>query len=371
MTTSMEDLRMLDDDTTSITVHAKPLPEADRLPRGWEWSPTLSSCYEIHPPVTVATLHHCNLHEQMRIASANSANKGTVQKYINERLKVLGNHWFNNGDILLQILCLCNALISGDVALQFLLPERRTRWYPVHLHLYVSTSHHISMYRLLQMHGYKIVNECVPIYWSQGHSTIGRIAMFARSNRIIKVTVSTTTVPCAPIFEQENTALMNLISYDSVYCAYPTLTLRGMAIINPGLLYTDVFCMQNMQTLLRYRCRGFVYTACHQNTAISIPCPSLIRSITDASGIWWDLKRTEEIRGSPRHFFDRFGVIDCHWTLGGPICGSPQTLVLPEVRILQDESYVLAMSSSYATLTESPLVLFIMDINSSEASFQI
>ena len=226
----------------------------------------------------------------MRIASTNSTNNATVKKYMDERLKVLGKQWFDNDDILLQMLRSCNALISGDVALQFLLPERRTCWYPVHLHLYVSTSYRISMYRQLQTQGYKIINERVPNYWTLGHSTVARTATFARNSRLIKVTVSTTTVPSAPIFEQENTALMNLISHDRVYCAYPALTFCGIAMINPGLLYTGMFCIPNMQTLLRYHRRGFHYTACHHNTGISIPCLSATWAITDTSGMWWDLK---------------------------------------------------------------------------------
>ena len=372
VTTSMEDLRILDDDTTSITVRAKTPPEKNRLLPVSEWSATLSSSDEIHSvPITFPTLHRCNLHQQMRIASANSANNATVKKYMDERLKVLGNQWFDNGDILLQMLRSCDALISGDVALQFLLPERRTRWYPVHLHLYVSTSYHISMYRQLEMHGYKIINERVPNYWTLGHSTVAQTATFARSSRLIKVTVSTTTAPSAPIFEQESTALMNFISHDRVYCAYPTLTFHGIAMINPGLLYTGMFCIENVQTSLRYRRRGFLYTSCHHNTGISVPCPSVTRAITDSSGMWWDLKRMEEIHSSPRHFFERFGVVDCHWTLGGPICGCPHTLVLPEVRVVQDESYVFSMCAAYATLTNSQLALFIMVSTSSEANIQM
>ena len=372
VTTSMEDLRILDDDTTSITVQAKTTPEKNCLLPMSEWSATLSSSDEIHSvPVTFPTRHRCNLHQQIRIASANSANNATVKKYMHEHLKVLGDQWFDNDDILLQMLCSCNALISGDVALQFLLPERCTHWYPVHLHLYVSTSYRISMYRQLEMHRYKIINQCVPNYWTLGHSTVARTATFAQSSRLIKVTVSTTTVPSAPIFEQESMALMNLISHDHVYCAYPVLTVCGIAMINPGLLYTGMFCIQNVQTLLRYHRRGFRYTSCHHNTGVSIPCPLVTLAITDSSGMWWDLKRTEEIHSSPYHFLEHFSVVDCDWTLGGPICGCPHTLVLPEVRVVQDELYIFSMCTAYATLTNSQLALFIMVSNSLEANIQM
>ena len=70
------------------------------------------------------------------------------------------------------------------------------------------------------------------------HSTVGRTAMYNKDKRIIKLTVSTTAAPFSPIFELENTALMNLISYDRFYCAYPTLTFRGLAMINNGPVTT-------------------------------------------------------------------------------------------------------------------------------------
>ena len=157
---------------------------------------------------------------------------------------------------------------------------------------------------------------------------------------------------------------MNLISHDHIYCAYPTLTFCGMAIINPGPLYTSTFCMPNMQTLLRYRRRGFMYTNCHRNTSISIPCPSLTRSIADANGIWWDLEQMVHVHNCPRDIFDSFGIVDCLWTLGGPICGCSQTLVLPEVRVIENKSYVLSMYALYLTLNTSSSAFFMTDINS-------
>ena len=175
----MEDLRLLDDDTESIAIRPKTPTERYRLSGPAVGNPPLLPSYVLQLPVTLAMLHQCNLYEQMQIASTNSANNKTVKNYIHKRLKMVGEAWFNNGDTLLEILRSCNALISGDVALQFLLPETRSRWYPLHLDIYISMGYRISLYRLLEMQEYHNVNDRVPSYWPQGQSTIARLATFA------------------------------------------------------------------------------------------------------------------------------------------------------------------------------------------------
>ena len=55
--------------------------------------------------------------------------------------------------------------------------------------------------------------------------------------------------------------------------------------------------------------------------------------ITDTIGIWWDHEQTMEVNSSPADIFQHFGVLDGHWTLGGPVCRRPDALMLPDVRI--------------------------------------
>ena len=340
---SMEELKRLDDDTTYMAVCPKPLANTNGLlhsPDGWFLHmPQTSEMSTL--PVTVEILRHCNLHEQMRIAATHSINRATVKKYIDHRLELLGSRFFDDGNTLLEILRMCDAVISGDIALQIFLPETRAAWYPADLHVYVPTGYHNYMHRLLRGQGYDMFEEHLHKNCPQSHSTVGRTAMYNKDKRIIKLTVSTTAAPFSPIFELENTAVMNLISYDRFYCAYPTLTFRGLAMINNGPLYTGAFSMRTMQALLKYRARGFVYIGCHNNSGISAPCVCISRLITDTTGIWWNRSGTVECDASPREIFQRFGVLNCHWTLGGPVCGCREALALPEVRVVEDESCVL------------------------------
>ncbi|KIO14866.1 hypothetical protein M404DRAFT_117251, partial [Pisolithus tinctorius Marx 270] len=49
---------------------------------------------------------------------------------------------------------------------------------------------------------------------------------------VINVIVSSTVAAMSPIFEFHSTAVMNFIAADHIFCAYPTLTLHKMSLVN-------------------------------------------------------------------------------------------------------------------------------------------
>lgn len=79
---------------------------------------------------------------------------------------------------------------------------------------------------------------------------------------------------------------------------------------------------------------------CHDNMEISVPCSSVSQSMMNTTGLWWDHEAMSEVSSSPAHIYNRFGVLDSHWTLGGPMCGCPGALILPDMQVVEDESYV-------------------------------
>ena len=129
------------------------------------------------PNVTDDILRNCDLWDQMRIAATNSINNAAVRKYIQGCLDLLGSCFFDNSDILLEILWTCNSLISGEIALQFLLPETCANWCPADLHFYIPSGRHICMYRLLCGQGYTMVKEVVLDRWPHRNSIIAHICL--------------------------------------------------------------------------------------------------------------------------------------------------------------------------------------------------
>ena len=356
---------MLDEKTKEIIVPPQTLINTGRVQH-----PMINSLKSglIHLNVSIEILQHCNMQDLMRVAQTNSVNRSTVKEYIQDRLNVVGNRFFGDANMLLEVLRTCDAVISSEAVLHFLLPEHGTTWSPSRLDIFIPASYRHRVYTLLGMNGYKMASDRPTPPGSRQHSQIVRVTEFLRGDEMIAVTVSTTAAAFAPIFELENTALMNLISYDRLYCAYPTLTFSNLAMINPGQLYTQRFSVDNMKTLLKYRTRQFEYVSCHNNQEIYTPCFTTTRSITDANGIWWDLEQAIEVKSSPADIFQRFGMLDVHWTLGGPVCKRPDALMLPDVRIIDDNSYVRNACRYIQMLTGSTSVLFITRTDSWEAN---
>ncbi|KIM69882.1 hypothetical protein SCLCIDRAFT_89022, partial [Scleroderma citrinum Foug A] len=100
-----------------------------------------------------------------------------------------------------KIMCTCDAVISGSVALHFLLSTNQTNWTPTDLDLYVPQA-----------------NACQLV-------SLG-ICKF-------DVVISKRVMAAAPIFQFHTTVVMNFISPGRYFCAYPALTFCGLSMVNP------------------------------------------------------------------------------------------------------------------------------------------
>ncbi|KAL4075434.1 hypothetical protein J3A83DRAFT_4089352 [Scleroderma citrinum] len=78
----------------------------------------------------------------------------------------------------------------------------------------------------------------------------------ALGNCTINIVTSRTEAAISPIFQFHCTALMNFISTDQIFCAYPMLTLQSLVIINPDPLYQGIFNWSNLNALLKYISHG-------------------------------------------------------------------------------------------------------------------
>ncbi|KAI6141934.1 hypothetical protein BKA82DRAFT_3925531, partial [Pisolithus tinctorius] len=155
------------------------------------------------------------------------------------------------------ILCTCDAVVSGSCALHMLLPANETSWVPADLDIYVSCCHMACLAHLLGS-GYLIVHQRAVDAGPYGSSSICSVISFANGQRSIDVIVSSTVAAVPPIFEFHSTAVMNFIAADHIYCAYPTLTLHKMSLVNAGPIYFEPLGMKTMCTLEKYGTHGFV-----------------------------------------------------------------------------------------------------------------
>ncbi|KIO04586.1 hypothetical protein M404DRAFT_93872, partial [Pisolithus tinctorius Marx 270] len=56
--------------------------------------------------------------------------------------------------------------------------------------------------------------------------------LFSNNWQLIDVIVSSTVTAVLPIFKFHSTAVMNFITMDNIFCAYLSLTLKLMSMVN-------------------------------------------------------------------------------------------------------------------------------------------
>ena len=324
-------------------------------------SPTVGSapCQPSHLPFTtwqggygpnldvaLEVLRHCDLRDQMHLAATSAISQTVVNEYNHRRLNRLASLFFSTAEELFRILWTCEAVISGATVLNFLLPESRLTHQSTTLDIYICSRHRCHMYAILQQHEYLLVEERTFNDCPLKYNKISCITTFARQQRIINLTISRTGEGFLPIFQQDNTALMNFISHDRFYCGYPELTFRQLAVINSGTVYMDCFNLGSMINLCEFMERGFTYVTCHGKCRpdVDVPCSTTTRHLTDTSGMWCDRENMLEVKGSAAHIFAQFGVLDGQWMLGGSVCESPGAFVMPRSHLVEDQSCVFQKS---------------------------
>ena len=243
--------------------------------------------------LALEVLRHCDLRDQIHLAATSPINQRVVKEYNRRRLNCLASLFFPSAEVLFRILWACEAVVSGPMVLDFLLGES---WHTSNpnpattLDIYTCSRHRLEMYTVLQQHGYVLMEERKLDDSPLAYNKICCVTTFARQQQIINITISKKGEGLLPVFQQNNTALMNFISYDRFYCGYGELTFRQLAVINPGPIYMDCFGLNTMIKLCKFMATGFTYASCHNNhcTVIGVACSACEQNLTDNYGMWCD-----------------------------------------------------------------------------------
>ncbi|KIO05543.1 hypothetical protein M404DRAFT_48006, partial [Pisolithus tinctorius Marx 270] len=123
-------------------------------------------------------------------------------------------------------------VVSGSAALWMVLPASSCTWESSDLDIYVPRHNQAQLYNLLRKHNYIIVCNGRINVQNYPPSTIYTVTTFGNGQKLIDVVVSRNTSALSPIFQFNSTAVMNFFTADSLYCTYPSLTLRHHAMIN-------------------------------------------------------------------------------------------------------------------------------------------
>ena len=233
----------------------------------------------------------------------------------------------------MQMLIVHHVVISGSVALWVFLPS--SEWKPNDMDLYVPCRRVHGVLRCLRSLGYIPVKRPDAIVRETRYSSRSAIASVTKvTNGDISIDVieSKSPSPFVPIFKFHITAVMNFISADGFFAAYPTLTTKRRAIFNSLRLPNGVPSTKTLLCYKKYRERGYelAFTSVRWSDdehhlhvcQRSSECPQTIRSTFDPGCLFTSLRIVDkdnivEDVVTPRCFEDRRAVV---WHVGGESC---------------------------------------------------
>ncbi|KAJ7034426.1 hypothetical protein C8F04DRAFT_956459 [Mycena alexandri] len=158
-------------------------------------------------------------------------------------------------EILLQSLRPTRSLISGSVVVAALtgLP-----FIPNDIDIYAPESREDAMDYVIQEDLGFMLDDSQKTSYPE-HLGFGKIKWYTKGKFKINVMVVLGENAALAVFKFHSTIVMNFVSFDGVYCAYPHLTKINASVANPGMLLRNSTFKRTMQCIQTYRERGVTF----------------------------------------------------------------------------------------------------------------
>lgn len=318
------------------------------------------------PPEMVGQVwSELTLPDLMVYGASSSANYAIVQNAINRLLHNLIDRFVPQGglELFMAMLRAERAVISGSMALFFLFSCSYTGanssgmdWSPADMDIFEpnigSRMSEVVRY-LISTEGFVElgcrVNETDDVYYPQAK----KVTRLQKGKLGIDVITTYSSSAIAAIFGFHSTPVMNWISGDGFFSAYPQLTCAKRGLVNPMTFTLTNFVPPLPPSSVRlcldkYRKRGFDIRrnpSCWPNEnhicSSAVHCPHTTRSVTDHGTLYIRFKRPGEEVGvqsvdesddtapykSPYVLF---------WSLGGPSCDGRHRICNPFVMLREE-----------------------------------
>ncbi|KAJ7661397.1 hypothetical protein DFH06DRAFT_921721, partial [Mycena polygramma] len=222
---------------------------------------------------------------------------------------------------MLALLRTTRGLVSGSAAL---LAISNLAFTPGDLDIYVPESQEDTAIQMsLKTLGFRVTQSKKPSY---GNNTeIRTIHWLKNKKKRMNIMVVKGENALLALFQFHSTIVMNFLSADGLYCAYPSLTLSNLAIANIPIMIREGGISERCRDCFdKYRSRGIAFEndaqkfEGHSNHVcwVDAECPMTVRTSRDHRGLYIKLfsatQLETEIKGKHRAM-----VV---WCLGGPIC---------------------------------------------------
>ncbi|KAH7905992.1 hypothetical protein BJ138DRAFT_967557, partial [Hygrophoropsis aurantiaca] len=149
-----------------------------------------------------------------------------------------------------------SSVVSGSVALHYFDPSEL--WRPDDMDIYVPAGRKKRVLRFLETAGYYPVNRDAGVKPDYGDSCgIISVTTVCNGDKTIDVISARSHVSTAPIFRFHLSAVMNFLSADGFFCAYPSLTAERCAIYNRSSFVDGEPTPSTVYAYVKYAYRGY------------------------------------------------------------------------------------------------------------------
>lgn len=289
----------------------------------------------IPPEVFDVIFRFCSFPDLLQLAGSSYAFRRAVLEHLEHRLRLILARFVSKVEDFRMRMRSSRSIISGSSVFLFLNPDVAESWpYPPrNLDIYTPVSEHVPMVmHLATIEQYTVIEYRVLNSDYLGRRGIRVITKLSKGDQFIDVVASATESAIFPMFFFHSTLVMNFLTADSIFCAYPSLTLGGRGLIQSRHLVgphrTDL-CPTQKPSIIKCLLRGFIleyfpYQSSHRNPeglhqCRSSPiCPHTVRNVADRGCLRMNFAIPSLLGDSFFNGWDRHW--DIAWRLGGRSC---------------------------------------------------
>lgn len=238
------------------------------------------------------------LKELIRYGYTSKFNLEAVQAFLYRKRLHLIRPFFPDPHDFFHVLNHTKSIVSGSLALAFVVPAESLGWFPKDMDLYTTKRSVKRWTQYLIRSGYRLKKRSAarpdgyPV-----HSEIHEVIYFENptSRRCLDLIVSM-TIAAKPIFCYHSTIVMNCFTGRGFFTAYPHLTSSLRGLMNPSTLIAYNIAPAHVATCLRkYASRGFslrerptAWADDNHRCGQSWSCPETLRHTGDRGCLFID-----------------------------------------------------------------------------------
>lgn len=297
-----------------------------------------------------AILSMASIPSLLRLSATSKSYFLVVHEHINRRLSKTINPFFEDHVKFVEILKRSTSVVSGSLALSFMVPPYQENWKANDMDIYTNLHNVFTLTAYMQFCGYrkdggdKLIKDYDDIKGNRMYGEVGGISHvihMRKNDKKVDVIVSKRKSPIYPIFFFHTTIVQNFISGQGFFSAYPNLTDKGKALVNPMSFWPKREPTKTVgQCVLKYGQRGFdigltIYDIgenVNHKCRSSYNCPHTTRTTIDPGCLYVSFgTRLQEIGEKmlrPRIYNSGMGLT---WNMGGSSCDDTYTTMKPSV----------------------------------------